>query len=93
MVVDFYSTFHVFDGAACLYKLSRLISLDLISPLFHHGYDTLFYYRRQFIYGDLSPYSWYSISIFRQTDLSQEAITLTADVGGLGAGCHTHSDA
>ena len=42
-VIDFYSTFHVFDEAANPYKLSRLISLDPIS----HGNDglILFYYR------------------------------------------------
>ena len=40
-VIDFYSTFHVFDEAANPYKLSRLISLDPIS----HGNDGLFYYR------------------------------------------------
>ena len=38
---DFYSTFHVFDGAAYPYKLSRLLPLDPIS----HGNDGLFYYR------------------------------------------------
>ena len=38
---DFYSTFHVFDGAAYPYKLSRPLPLEPIS----HGNDGLFYYR------------------------------------------------
>ena len=33
------------------------------------------------------------IGIFRQTDLSQEAIRLTAGDGGPSTGCHTHSNA
>ena len=37
----FYSTFHVFDGAAYPYKPSRPIPLDPIS----HGNEGLFYYR------------------------------------------------
>ena len=41
-VIDFYSTFHVFDGAACPFKPSRPIPLDPVS----HGNDGLFYYNR-----------------------------------------------
>ena len=33
------------------------------------------------------------IGIFRQTDVSQEAIRLTAGDGGPSTGCHTHSNA
>ena len=33
-----------------------------------------------------------NIGIFRQTDLSQEAIRLTAGDGGQSTGCHTHSN-
>ena len=40
-VIDFYSTFHVLDGAAYPYKLSRPIPLDPIS----HENEGLFYYR------------------------------------------------
>ena len=39
-VIDFYSTFHVFDEVAYPYKLSGPISPDPIS----HGNDGLFYY-------------------------------------------------
>ena len=43
-------------------------------------------------------YQWrsvivYTIGIFRQTDLGQEAIRLTAGDGGPSAGFQTHSDA
>ena len=33
------------------------------------------------------------VIIFRQTNFSQEAISLTAGDGGLSAGCQTHSNA
>ena len=76
-VFYFYSTFHVFDGAAYHYKPSRPIPLDPIS----HGNEGLFYYRKAL-----------SMEIFRQTDLGQEAIRLTAGDGGLSTGCQTHSN-
>ena len=72
------STFHVFNGAAYPYKLSRLISFDLISPWI------------RYFNGDMSPYT---IGSFRQTNFSQEAIRLTADDGGTSTGCQTHSNA
>ena len=65
------STFHVFNGAAYPYKLSRLISFDLISPWIRYFVLLL----NSFINGDMSPYT---IGIFRQTNFSQEAIRLTA---------------
>ena len=57
----------MFDGAAYPYKPSRPIPLDPIS----HGNEGLFYYRKAL-----------SMEIFRQTDLGQEAIRLTAGDGG-----------
>ena len=57
----------MFDGAAYPHKLSRPIPLDPIS----HGNEGLFYYRKAL-----------SMEIFRQTDLGQEAIRLTAGDGG-----------
>ena len=77
-LVYFYSTFHVFDGAAYPYKPSRPIPLDPIS----HGNKGLFYYRKAL-----------SMEIFHQTDLGQEAIRLTAGDGGPSTGCQTHSNA
>ena len=57
----------MFHGAAYPYKPSRPIHLDPIS----HGNEGLFYYRKAL-----------SMEIFRQTDLGQEAIRLTAGDGG-----------
>ena len=70
----------MFDGAAytCTYKPSRPIPLDSIS----HGSEGLFYYRKAL-----------SMEIFRQTNLGQEAIRLTAGDGGPSTGCQTHSNA
>ena len=68
----------MFDGVAYPYKPSRPIHLDPIS----HGNEGLFYYRKAL-----------SMEIFRQTDLGQEAIRLTAGDGGLSTGCQTHSNA
>ena len=39
--------------------------------------------------GDMSPYT---ISIFRQTNFSQEAIRFTAGDRGPSTGCQTHSN-
>ena len=74
----------MFDGAAYHYKPSRPIPLDPIS----HGNEGLFYYKKSFINGDL-----YTVGIFRQNDLGQEAIRLTAGDGGPSTGCQTHSNA
>ena len=65
------STFHMFNGAAYPYKLSRLISLTLFDLCF--TIEQLYQWR----------YSTYTIGIFRQNNFSQEAIRLTAGDGGL----------
>ena len=80
------STFNVFTGAAYPYKLSRLISFDLISPWIRD----FVLLQNSFINGDMSPYT---IGIFRQTNFSQEAIRLTAGDGGPSTSCQTHSNA
>ena len=75
----------MFDGAAYPYKSNRPIALDRIS----HGNEGLFYNRTA-----LSMEICHStMGIFRQTDLSQEAIRLTAGDGGPSTGCQTHSNA
>ena len=73
------STFHVLNRAAYPYKLSRLISFDLISPWIRF----FVLLQNSFINGDMSPYT---IGIFRQTNFSQEAIRLTAGAGGPNTG-------
>ena len=61
------SKFHVFNGAAYPYNLSRLISFDLISPWIR--YFVLLY--NTCINGDMSPYT---IGIFRQTERSYQVM-------------------
>ena len=68
----------MFDGAAYPYKPNRPIPLDPIS----HGNEGLFHYRKAL-----------SMEIFRQIDLGQEAIRLTAGDGGPSTGCQKHSNA
>ena len=94
----------MFDGAAYPCKPSRPIPLDPIS----HGNEGLFYYRTALSMDICHMHMYYRhflpdrlksvtciciISIFRQTDLGQEAIRLTAGDGGPSTGCRTHSNA
>ena len=62
------STFHMFNGAAYPYKLSRLISLTLFDLCF--TIEQLYQWR----------YSTYTIGIFRQINFSQEAVRLTGEI-------------
>ena len=69
------------------YQRLRPLSVKSVNLLNGIRYFVLL--QNTFINGDLSPYT---IGIFRQTDLSQETIRLTAGDGGPSNGCHTHSN-
>ena len=82
--------FDLFVHFMCLMELPIPTSLiDLPLDRISHGNVGLFYYRTA-----LSMEICHStMGIFRQTDLSQEAIRLTAGDGGPSTGCQTHSNA
>ena len=68
----------------CLMELpipTSLVDRSILTR-FHMETEGSFYYRKVL-----------SMEIFRQTDLGQEAIRLTAGDGGPSTGCQTHSNA
>ena len=65
----------------------RLRPLSVKSGNLLNGIRYFVLLQNTFINGDLPPYT---IGIFRQTNLSQEAIRLTACDGGPSTGYHTH---
>ena len=68
----------------CLMDLpipTSLVDRSLLTRFHMETKPWLFYYRKAL-----------SMEIFRQTDLGQEAIRLTAGDGGPSTGCQTHSN-
>ena len=69
-----------------------LMELAIPSSLVDQSLLTRFHIEMMGCFTIEQLYQW-TISIFRQTDLNQEAIRLTAGDGGPSTGCQTHSNA